>query len=116
MNPTLSKIGAYGVDSGKKSINQLGAFGTIIFKSNFTKNITYNARIDLFSNYEHNPFNIDVYITNLFAAKFSKKFAVTWNVDMIYDDDVRIFGPQRNSPRLQMKSVIGIGILIKVGT
>lgn len=116
VNPTLSKIGAYGVDSGKKSINQLGAFGTIIFNSNFAKSITYNARIDLFSNYEHNPFNIDVYMTNLFAAKFSKKFAVTWNVDMIYDDDVRIFGPKQNSPRLQIKSVIGIGILIKVGT
>jgi len=116
VNPTLSKIGAYGVDSGHKSISQLGAFGTVIFNSNFTKSITYNARIDLFSNYEHNPFNVDVYFTNLFAAKFSKKFAVTWNVDMIYDDDVRNFGPKQNAPRMQIKSVIGIGILIKVGT
>ncbi len=115
INPTLSKIGAYGVDSGKKSIDQLGAFATIIFNSKFTKNITYNARLDLFSNYEHNPQDVDLYMTNLFAAKFTKRFSVTWNVDMIYDDDVRIFGPNHDAPRLQVKSVIGIGILMKFG-
>jgi hypothetical protein len=116
VNPTLSRKGAYGVDSGKTSINQLGAFGTIIFNSNFTKTITFNSRIDLFSNYEHNPSDVDVYMTNFFAAKISRKFAVTWNVDMIYDDDVRQFGPNHDSPRLQVKSVIGIGVLFKAGT
>ncbi len=116
MNPTLSKIGAYGVDSGSKSITQLGAFGTILFNTNFTKNITFNSRMDLFSNYEHNPYNIDVYMTNLFAAKFTKLFSVTWNVDLIYDDDVRIFGPNHNAPRLQLKSLIGLGVLMKLGT
>jgi len=115
-NPTLSKIGAYGVDSGTKSINQLGAFGTITFNTQFTKNITFNSRMDLFSNYEHNPTNIDFYMTNLFAAKFSRVFSVTWGVDMIYDDDVRNFGPNHDSPRLQIKSLVGIGILLKVGT
>jgi DUF3078 family protein len=115
-NPTLSKIGSYGVDSGSKSINQLGAFGTIIFNTQFTKNITFNSRMDLFSNYEHNPTNVDFYMTNLFAAKFTRVFSVTWGVDMIYDDDVRIFGPNHNSPRLQLKSLVGIGILLKLGT
>jgi hypothetical protein len=116
VNPTLSKMGAYGVDTGKHFMSQVGAFGTITFKSNFTKTITYNARIDLFSNYQHDPENIDVYMTNLFTAKFSKLFSVTWGVDMIYDDDTRIFGPKQNSPRLQLKSVIGIGILLKTGS
>ncbi|MEP6466083.1 MAG: DUF3078 domain-containing protein [Parafilimonas sp.] len=115
-NPTLSKIGSYGVDSGNKSINQLGAFGTINFNTKFTKNITFNSRMDLFSNYEHNPSNVDFYMTNLFAAKFTRLFSVTWGVDMIYDDDVRLFGPNHNSPRLQLKSLIGIGILLKMGT
>lgn len=115
-NPTLSKIGAYGVDTGSTSISQIGAFGTVVFNSAFTKNITFNSRIDLFSNYEHNPFNIDVYMTNLFAAKFTKWFSVTWGVDLIYDDDTRQFGPNHNSPRLQLKSLIGIGVLVKLGT
>ena len=42
-------------------------------------------------------------------------FSVTWEVDMIYDDDVRIFGPNHDSPRLQLKSLIGIGVLLKLG-
>lgn len=116
LNPTLSAHGAYGVDTGKHFISQVGAFGTIIFKSNFTKTITYSSRIDLFSNYQHDPENIDVYMTNLFTAKFTKLFSVTWGLDMIYDDDTRIFGPKHNAPRLQVKSVIGIGILLKAGT
>ena len=103
------------MDSNTHSINQLGAFGTIIFKSKFTKTLTYYGRMDLFSNYEHNPFNIDMYMTNLFAVKISKLLSVTWTVEMIYDDDTRIFGPNRNSPRLQMKSLVGIGVLLKLG-
>ncbi|MFT4154895.1 DUF3078 domain-containing protein [Parafilimonas sp.] len=116
LNPTLSKLGSYGVDSGKHFLSQIGAFGTVTLNTNFSKSITFNSRIDLFSNYEHNPFNVDVYFTNLFTAKFSKRFAVTWNVDMIYDDDTRIFGPNEDGPRLQLKSVVGIGVALKVGT
>ncbi|HVX28758.1 MAG TPA: DUF3078 domain-containing protein [Parafilimonas sp.] len=116
MNPTLSKIGAYGVDSGKHAMDQVGAFGTIMLNSKVNKLITYTGRLDLFSNYEHNAQDVDLYMTNLFAAKLGKIITATWDIDMIYDDDVRIFGPNHNSPRLQLKSMIGVGILIKVGT
>lgn len=116
VNPTLSKIGAYGVDSGHHINNEIGAFGTIMFHTNFSKIVSYNGRLDLFSNYEHNPQDVDLYMTNLFAAKLGKVISATWGVDMIYDDDVRIFGPNHNSPRLQVRSLIGIGILVKVGT
>lgn len=116
MNPTLSKIGAYGVDSGKHEMDQVGAFGTIMFTSSLNKIITYNGRMDLFSNYEHNPQDVDLYMTNLFTAKFNKLITATWSVDMIYDDDAKVFGPNHNSPRLQIKSLIGIGILLKLGT
>ena len=115
LNPTLSKIGAYGVDSGTHSLNQLGAFGTIMLNSKINKLITYTGRMDLFSNYEHNPMNIDLYMTNLFLAKLGKIITATWSVDMIYDDDAKVFGPNHNSPRLQIRSLIGIGILIKMG-
>jgi hypothetical protein len=40
MNPTLSKKGAYGVDSGKHEMDQVGAFGTIMFTSSLNKIIT----------------------------------------------------------------------------
>jgi hypothetical protein len=72
--------------------------------------------MDLFSNYEHNPQDVDLYMTNLFTAKFNKLISATWSVDMIYDDDAKVFGPNHNSPRLQIKSLVGIGILLKLGT
>jgi hypothetical protein len=93
----------------------VGAFGTIMLRSNLNKTISYTGRMDLFSNYEHNPANVDFYMTNLFTAKLGKIITATWSVDMIYDDDARVFGPNHNSPRLQIRSLIGIGILIKMG-
>jgi hypothetical protein len=30
-------------------------------------------------------------------------------LDLIYDDKIRIFGPNKKSPGLQTKSIIGIG-------
>ena len=35
------------------------------------------------------------------------------NVDLIYDDDVRLFGPKKSSPGLQAKSIIGFGLQVK---
>ena len=42
-----------------------------------------------------------------------KALAITWSVDLIYDDDVRLFGNNNNAAGLQLKSLIGIGFLLK---
>lgn len=107
---TLSLKGAYGVDPGKHSKSELGAFATIGYIKAF-KNISYKSRLDLFSNYKHKPKNIDLYFTNTLNVKLSKIFSVSWSVDMIYDDDVRLFGKNKTSPALQLKSLAGIGLL-----
>lgn len=107
---TLSLKGAYGVDPGKHSKSELGAFATIGYIKAY-KNISYKSRLDLFSNYKHKPKNIDLYFTNTLNVKLSKIFSVSWSVDMIYDDDVRLFGKNKTSPALQLKSLAGIGLL-----
>lgn len=112
-NKTLSDQGAYGVDSGKKSNYEIGAFSTINYSTSLNSTVTYKGRLDLFSNYKHNPQNIDVYMTNLFSAKLSKVLSATWSVDLIYDDDVRLFGTSGTAPGLQIKSLIGAGLLVK---
>jgi hypothetical protein len=48
-------------------------------------------------------------MTNMFSFKINKNFSATYNLDLIYDDKIRIFGPQKKSPGLQMKSMVGIG-------
>lgn len=111
MNDSLSAKGYYGVDPGKKSRNEIGAYLSINYLKEFNKVLAYKGRLDLFSNYRRNPQNIDLFMTNLFSLKISRAFSATWSLDLIYDDDIKIFGSNGNSAALQVKSLVGIGIL-----
>jgi hypothetical protein len=110
----LSAKGFYGVPAGKHSSNQLGAFGSVNFNKEFTKNIGYKARADIFTNYRNNPQNIDLYMTNLVSFRINKFLSATYNLDLIYDDDVKLFGKDQDSPALQVKSLIGIGFMMRL--
>jgi hypothetical protein len=103
----------YGVEAGKKSDFQFGAYATFNYAANITKTVTYKGRVDLFSNYKHNPQDVDFYMTNLFAVKISNAIAVTYSLTLIYDDDVRQFGPNDNAAALQLQSLFGAGLLVK---
>jgi hypothetical protein len=109
----LSNKGLYGVTPGKKTNFEFGSFASINYLKEFNKILTYKARLDLFSNYRRNPQNVDLYMTNALNIKLSKALAVTWSVDLIYDDDVRLFGPNQSSPALQVKSLVGVGLLAR---
>ena len=75
--------------------------------------ITYKGRLDLFSNYKHNPQNVDLYFTNVLNIKLAKILSLTYSLDLIYDDDVRLFGENKNGAALQLKSLLGLGLLFK---
>ncbi len=111
---SLSARGEYGVIPGQHSSSQLGAFATINYSRAFNKFISYRGRIDLFSNYKNNPLNTDLYMTNAVSAKVGKLICFSWNLDMIYDDDVKLFGENGTSPALQLKSVFGVGLQVKI--
>ena len=104
----------YGVPPDKKADFQFGAYASISYLANLGKAVTYTGKLDLYSNYKHNPQNVDVYMTNLFAAKISKILAVTYSLTLIYDDDVRQFGPNGTSAGLQLQSLFGVGLLVKL--
>ena len=112
-NDSLSAKGAYGVDPGKNIKTELGAFATITYIHDLNKILSYNGRLDLFSNYGHNPQNIDVMMNNSFFARISKILTASLKLDLIYDDDVKLFGPNNDSPGLQLKSLIAVGFAIK---
>ena len=115
-NSILANQAAYGVDTGKHVKSELGAFATINYRNSLDKNITYKGRLDLFSNYLYHPENINVYMTNQVSFKINRYFSATYSLDFIYDDNVRIFGPNKNSTALQTKSLLGIGFLKKLET
>lgn len=111
LNGYLSNKGAYGVDTGRNVKFELGAYMSVNYKKNIATGIVYKSRLDMFSNYLKDPQNINFYMTNLLAFKINRYFSATYSLDLIYDDNVRQFGPNGTSPALQAKSIIGIGFL-----
>jgi hypothetical protein len=109
----LSDKDQYGVPAGKHFINELGAFASVNYTQPVVKNVVYKGRTDLFTNYRNNPENVDLYVTNLLAFKINKYLSASYNLDLIYDDDVKLFGDTRDSPALQVKSLIGIGFSMR---
>lgn len=113
LDTALANKGLYGVEPGKRSVLELGAFATIGYLKELNKYVTYKGRLDLFSNYRNNPRNVDLFMSNILNIKLSKVLSATWGVDLIYDDDVRLFGPNKRSAALQVKSLVGIGLMVK---
>lgn len=110
----LAAKGLYGVNPGRRANNEFGAFASINVLRPMSNNISYKGRLDLFSNYRSKAENVDVFFTNYFAFKINKYLAATYNLDLIYDDDVRLFGDEGKSASLQLKSLIGIGFTMKL--
>jgi hypothetical protein len=109
LNEKLSALGKYGVEPGLKVNRETGLFVTINYNNKIIENVNYRGRADFFSNYYNKPENINLYMTNMFTFKILKNLSATYNLDLIYDDKIRIFGPLKKSPGLQVKSIIGIG-------
>ena len=122
----------YGVDPARKVRIELGGFASVNFNKEIIKNVIYKTRLDLYSNYlktkrytpigafqlaettiKAKPQNVDVYWTNLIAMKISKYLSVTYSLDLIYDDDVRQFGPNEDAARTQLRSLLSVGLSAK---
>jgi hypothetical protein len=115
----------YGVDPGQKVKIELGAFLSANFNKEIVKNVVYISKLELYSNYlkskrigdtgdgKSRPQNVDVYWTNVFAMKVNKWLNVNYNFDLIYDDNVRQFGPNKNAAGIQLRSLLGVGFAAK---
>ncbi len=111
-NDSLSAAGAYGVDPGKKTKLEMGAFASVNYKKKISESASYQGRLDLFSNYRHKPANIDLYMTNILLVKVTRVIAINFNVDLIYDDDAKTVKSDGTAggPKLQIKELMGIGL------
>lgn len=116
LNPNVSQLGLYGVAKGKRLYSELGAFSSISFHKTVLKNIDYKGRLDVFSNYLGKPLNLNIYNTNIVTFKVNKIISATYSLTMIYDDAVKLFGPNNDSPGLQLQSILGIGVALPFKT
>ncbi len=128
----LADAGAYGVEKaildtagnvithGKHSRYEFGGRIILRFKKDIFKNVNLDSYLDLFSNYGHNPQNIDVVFNNLLTLKINKYFSANIISQMIYDDDIIIkrdwnkdgkydTSGDINGPRLQLITTLAIG-------
>lgn len=99
----------------KNIYNEIGAFLSANFNKDLSKSINYTSQLQLFSNYGHDPQNIDVNWTNLLTLKVTKYLATTIALNMIYDNDVKF--PSEDGSRqvahLQLQELIGVGFSYK---
>jgi hypothetical protein len=91
----LSDAGAFGVEPGDKSKSEIGGYIRASYTKNdftqeFLKNIAFNTKIDLFSNYLENPQNIDVSWETLISMKINKYVSVSLITHLMYDDNIKI--------------------------
>jgi hypothetical protein len=105
-DPDFYNLAMFGVDAGRKSNTEIGAFLTAKYQAAFTRWATYTGRLDLFSNYKRNPQNVDLLMNNLLTMKFTKNLATNLSLDLIYDDDI--------IKRLQLKEILGVGLTLKL--
>lgn len=113
----LSSIGAFGVDSLKKSKFQFGASLDLYYKVNLVENISLENTLKLYSDYLDKPGNIYTdYTANLFM-KVNRFVTVNAGVQLIYDDKTKIQyvdnGVNRDKKALQVKQIFGAGVTYK---
>src|SRR5690554_657814 len=124
---TLADSGAFGVEPaefnsmgalvkhGEQFRAELGAYMRIIYKKELMENIGLRTRLELFSNYQENPKNIDVNGELILDFKINKWFSANIQLNLIYDDDIDIEDRHGNvGPRTQFKQVTGVGIAYRL--
>lgn len=115
-NDSLANAGAYGVDSGKHVRLEFGAYSTISYTAKISENATYTGRLDLFSNYLHDPQDVDINLTNLLAVKVTGILTMTLAFNLIYDNDVSTVNSNGTigGAKPQLQELLGIGLQVKL--
>lgn len=107
---SLSAVGAYGVDPGKKVLAEFGAMAKATYSKKITENILFNSTLSLFSAYDSFG-NIDVDWANSLDWKLNKFFTLKVDFFLLYDNDIKNTDKDGNTKgaKVQLKEVLGFG-------
>jgi hypothetical protein len=116
----------YGIAKDRRSLNEPGVSFMINHEFRPIKNLTITNRLQLFTNYIHNPRNIDVDWEMIAVANLNWFTDVRFNIHLIYDDDAKtavldknkqpILGPdglQKKAARVQFKEILGLSLVFR---
>jgi hypothetical protein len=110
----LSEAGAFGVDPGENTKSELGGYLRAFMKKDVMENITFQTKLDLFSNYLKDFGNIDVSWESLLSMKVNKLISATLSTHLLYDHDIAIAKEEDGvmksyKSKVQFKEVLAIG-------
>ena len=128
LDQNLANQGAFGVQKaiydasgnliseGKKTKTELGILISNHLKKEVFKNVIFENRLSLFSDYLNNFGNIDVDWQAQFDLVVNQYVKANIGFHMIYDDDIKakkqIDGQQVVvGPKIQLKQMLGVGLV-----
>jgi Protein of unknown function (DUF3078) len=117
----------YGVDPEKELRKEYGPYLVANFQKEIMKNVSWRSKLELFSGFskettffgpnyssrgeeDAKPGNVDVYWSNSVIMKVNKFLNVSYDFDLINDDNVRMFGPTGDVAATQLRSLLGVGV------
>lgn len=124
----LAEEGAFGVNDLDKNDTilhtnfpkvryEFGARAVAKFQYPIAKNIDFNSKLELFSNYLSHPERVDVDWQNLFVLKVNDWLNCNLATHLIYDYDVPFYdeaGERIEGSKVQFKEVLAIGFMINL--
>lgn len=111
----LSDEGAFGVDPGKKFRGEMGAMTKVEYTAEIMKNVTFDTKLELFTNYLENFGNIDIDWTGKINMKVNDYLSANLVMQLIYDDDIDIVDTEtgESGPKVQFMESFGAGLTLK---
>jgi hypothetical protein len=115
----------YGIPKDKKALHEPGVSLMVTNEYKPTKSVTITNRLQLFTNYIHNPQNVDVDWEMIATANLNWFTDVRLNTHLIYDDDskTQVFeggipvtnpdGTPKKNARAQFKEILGLSVVFR---
>jgi len=116
----------YGIPKNRKSLNEPGVSFMITNEWKPLKTVSVINRLQLFTNYIHNPQNVDVDWEMIGVANLNWFTDVRLDTHLIYDDDTKTpeldknkkpvllpDGTVKKTARIQFKEIIGISFVLR---
>jgi hypothetical protein len=116
----------YGIPKGKRSLNEPGVSFMISNEYKPVKNVSITNRLQLFTNYIHNPQNVDIDWEMIVVANLNWFTDVRFNTHLIFDDDTKTVVPDKNrkpvlrpdgsqkkTARTQFKEMLGFSFVFR---
>jgi hypothetical protein len=112
---SLSTVGSFGVDAGKKFRAEMGAASRISLTKDIMKNVTLTTSVDFFSNLLNHPGNVDVNWKALLDMKINKFLSANFGINMVYDDNIKTVDNEGvvHGAKVQFKELLGVGLSAK---